>query len=565
MSVTTIQEIRLLPPLAIGRFGSSAEPMHNYDSVVTAGSGYRELRPAQTLMVNPVNGEIVASPTPAGPVRFKDGAGRVKPVCPFLEVWGRFDDDPDLRALTMNDLADLGRGPEHISWDVSFANLKMLRRTGQPADRVEARIAGITAHVQHTLIGHCANFKAGKSVAFGSVQYIKPTTAFPEIRLRFTPPAGLVYGHTASQVIPAGNAVYDRTRGTWDTHSDSSGVAAAAPDPRAHLPTIPTGIYATDLAAQNQGYLDDASDGIVTVTLMMPDGRKLSSFARAASGPPDYVPDSEPVRCMLDEFEQIAFGPDVQDVSVEQVLDIVRRALETMRLMNTEIWNQNYSRGAFASGQAAYATASLIHAGLLDTLSTGLAAPANSSARQAAHATLQQINAVLREYDAIGDVRPEGRRRMPAMMRGADGRDLAINRRRRNQLRLALDVFRPAAAEDTPVAAMGRMIVAFGAMAGLHSGFSEDGQTLAQRFAEPARVLDYLSKAVAKGAVATAAGLGGQPLVVPGDPAGSAFVRTISRAEHPMNGALSSYHDPGSGKSGIQVVEDWITSLGAGV
>jgi hypothetical protein len=564
MPVTDIHEIRLLPPLAIGRFGSSAEAMHNYDSVVPAGNGYRELRPAETLLVNAMTGEIVKH-TPVGPVRFKDGAGRVKPVCPFLEVWARFDGDADLRALTISDLASLGRGPEHISWDVSFANLKMLRRTGQPADRVEARIAGMTGHARHALIGLCANFKPGKSVPFGSVQYIKPTAEFPEIRLQFTPPRGLVYGHTASQIIPAGNAIYDRSRGTWDTHADTPGAAATAPDPRAHLSTIPQGIYARDPAGRNQGYFDDASDGIITVTLSMPDGRKLSSFARASSGPPDYVPDSEPVRCMLDEFEQIVFGPDAQDVSVEQVLDIVRRALETMRLMNTAALNDIYSGGAFAPGQAAYATTSAIHAGLLGTLSTGLTAPANSSARQAAHATLQRINAVLREYDSIGDLRPEARRRMPGMMRGADGLDLAINRRRRSQLRLALDVFRPAAAEDTPVAAMERMIVAFGAMAGLHAGFSEDGQSLAQRFSEPAKVLDYLTKAVAKGAVATAAGLGGQPLVVPGDPAGSAFVLTISRAEHPMNGPLSAYQDAGSGKSGIQVVKDWITSLGAGV
>ena len=401
-------------------------------------------------------------------------------------------------------------------------------------------------------------------MAFGSVQYITPTAAFPEIRLRFTPPGGLVYGHTASQVIPASNAIYDTTRGTWDNHDDQSGVAATAPDPRAHLFTIPRDIYARDTAGRNQGYFDDASDGIITVTLSMPDGRKLSSFARAASGPPDYVPDSEPIRCMLDEFEQIVFGPDVQDVSVEQVLDIVRRALETVRLMNTAAWNA-ISGNSFTPSQTAYATTSAIHAGLLGTLSTGLTAPANSSARQAAHTTLQRINAMLREYDAIGDMRPEARRRMPAMMRGADGQDMAINRRRRNQLRLALDVFRPTAAEDTPVAAMERMILAFGAMAGLHAGFSEDGQSLAQRFSEPAKVLDYLTKAGAKGFVATAAGLAGQPLVVPGDPAGSAFVLAISRGEHPMNGPLSTYQDAGSGKSGIQVVKDWITSLGAGV
>ena len=61
---------------------------------------------------------------------------------------------------------------------------------------------------------------------------------------------------------------------------------------------------------------------------------------------------------MQDEFEQIVFGPDARDVTVEQVIDIVRRALETMRLMNTEALNVIYSGGAFASGQAAYPAAS---------------------------------------------------------------------------------------------------------------------------------------------------------------------------------------------------------------
>ena len=110
MPVTDIKEIRILPPLALGRFGSSAEPMHNYETVVTPGTGFRELRPAETLLLNPSTGDIVAKETPPA-VRFKDGAGRVKPVCPFLEIWARFDDEAELRPLTLTELGDLQRGP----------------------------------------------------------------------------------------------------------------------------------------------------------------------------------------------------------------------------------------------------------------------------------------------------------------------------------------------------------------------------------------------------------------------------------------------------------------------
>lgn len=566
MPVTDVREIRILPPLAIGRFGSSSEPMHNYEAVITPGTGYRELRPAETLMLNPSTGEIIAKQTPTG-VRFKDGAGRVKPVCPFLEVWARFNDEAELRPLTLSELADLQRGPEHISWDVTFANLKVLRRTGDPGDRVEARITGITSHEGRPLQGDCANFKADRFIAFGSVQYVKPTTAFPEIRLRFTAPAGLVYGHTADAVIPAPNVVYDRTRGTWDTHSDSA-TPTGAPDPRAHIATMPSFIYArSTMPRRNLGYLDDACDGIVTATLTLKDGRQLSSFARASAGPPDYAPDSNPVRSMQDELEQMVFGPMVQNVSADEVLDIVRRAFETMRLMNTDVWNTAYSNGAFQPSMAAYATAHTIHSGLLDTLSKGLMAPPDSAERQVAHGALQQINAVLREYDTIGDQRAAARRRMPALMRGADSNDLAINRRRRSQLRKALEVFQPQpTGGDTPeTVAMIRMIGNFSAVAMLHTRFSEDGITLADRFSDPLKVLAYLRKAAAKGGIATAAGIAGRPLVVPGDPANSAFLQTISRPEHPMNGPLSSYSDATSGRTGLQVVADWITSLGAGV
>jgi hypothetical protein len=499
-------------------------------------------------------------------VRFKDGVGRVKPVCPFLEVWARYDNETELRPLTTRELQDLGLTPQAVTWDVTFANLKLLRRTGEPADRVTAAIAGIADHQRRSLDGRCPNFKSIGTVHLGWVQYVKPNNAFPEIRFRFTPPEGAVYGHTPDAAVSPQRAVYDSTRGTWDTHTDAA-VPTGSPDPRAHRPTIPPGIFATDpVIGNNLGYLDDSSDGIIAVTLTLSDGRRLSSFARASAGPPDYAPDSQPVRSMGDELEQLALGPTVQDVTVEEVLDIVRRALETMRLMDTANLNVRYAQNAFGTGGAAYRLAHDIHSSLLASLEKGLKAPANSTDRSNAHGTLMQLNSVLREYDAVADMRAAARRRMPALMRGADSNDLALSRRQRSKLSKALDVFQPApSGAGTEVAAMTRMIATFQAMAALHAGFSEDNRTLADRFADPAAVLEYLRKAVAKGAVATAAGLAGQPLVIAGDAPNSAFVRTISLPQHPMNASLSSYRDAATGKSGLEVVRDWITSLGPGV
>jgi hypothetical protein len=565
MPVTDIKEIRLLPPLAIGRFGDSAEPMHNYDAVIGSATGFRDLVPADTLIVEPNSGEILQKLRPAS-VRFKDGAGRIKPVCPFLEVWARFDAETELRPLTLTELGDLGRNPEHLFWDVAFANLKMLRRTGQPGDRVESNILGINDHARHRLAGRAPNFKADRSVHFGWVQYIKPSAEFPEIRFRFTPPTGQVYGWEQDSIISAQNAVYDATRGTWPRHSDGA-PPATAPDPRAHRTTIPTGIYAHNrTTGANLGYFDDSSDGIITVTLTTQDGRRLSSFARTSAGPPDFAPDSLPVRSMADELEQLALGPFVADVTIDEVLDIVRRALETMRLMDTAYWNRRYAGRAFDPTRAAYRTAHDIHTALLATLTTGLAAPADSNERRLAHASLTRLNEILREYDAVGDRSTASRQRMPALMKGADANDLALNRRQRSKLRRALKVFQPAPDQGSPeVAAMVRMIGTFQPMAGLHAQFSEDNRTLADRFADPPAVLDYLRKAAAKGAVATAAGLAGKPLVVAGDPQNSAFLLTVSRPEHPMNGPLSSYRDSQTGKSGLQVIQDWIASLGPGV
>src|SRR3954465_3141500 len=93
MSESDLREIRLLPPLAIARLGASSSPMDNYDVGLPKPNelGWRELTPATTFRVDEVSGEIVEASKPKV-LRFKDDKDQIRPVAPFLEMWGRFDD-----------------------------------------------------------------------------------------------------------------------------------------------------------------------------------------------------------------------------------------------------------------------------------------------------------------------------------------------------------------------------------------------------------------------------------------------------------------------------------------
>ena len=197
-----IRELRVLPPLAIARFGAAPTPMDNYNATTDPERplGYRHLSPAETLEVDPVSGEIARSFVP-GRVVFTEN-GLVRPVAPFLEVWALTDDE--LEPLTTQLLADNQASLADLRWRVEVANLKVFRRTGDDDDRVTADSGDITDHDAHPINGTAANFWPGKSIPFGSVRFIRPTPQHPEIRLRFTPGPGFVYG--ASRTAPAGPA-----------------------------------------------------------------------------------------------------------------------------------------------------------------------------------------------------------------------------------------------------------------------------------------------------------------------------------------------------------------------
>jgi len=441
-----ITEVRILPPLAIARLGAAPSPMDNYDVLVDPERplGMRTLRAAPTLRVDATTGAITAATTP-DTMRFTD-AGRVRPVAPFLEVWARVDGG-DLEPLTTTVLAADGLDASDVQWQVDVANHKAARRTGDADDRITATTGPLSDHAPHRLDGTSPNFWAGTVVPFGSVRYIRPTDDFPEIRLRFTPAAGHVYG--ASTTAPAGPStdpnlravVYDATRGGWARHVDG---ADGTPSP-----TAPGGIYAAGAGGVSRGYLDDACDGVVRVTLTT-GGQERSALARVGSGPPAYSPQSMPIRSVLHELEQVLHGPSVApaDARAADVEEIVRRAFESVRLMHTGVLNgPNAGMSAHDAGSGrrseAIMSPALVDTAALETLHESLLAALRAG-------TAPWFADVLRTYDQVGDLTNAGRRRMPAMMRGADGQHPALTRRQVDQVETLVRglVFPPDAPED---------------------------------------------------------------------------------------------------------------------
>ncbi len=465
-----LTEIRILPPLAIGRLGSAAEPVNNYDLEVSAHRplGFRAIVEAPTLVVDESTGAITARE--CRPVTFKDPEGRTRPVAPFLELWGRTarpagaaPGEDDWRHLTIHDL----KGAT-VRWRATLGNLKAFRQTGDVHDKVLATTGWFSGHARMPLAGRADNFLPGKQIPFGDVRYLRPTDEFPQIRVRYTPGHGYVYGSDAFVrnadgtyaadpldygLQPDANlrdVVFDSSKSRW------LGFNERIPPNTPPLPvfTVPTQTFAGQDGSSSgdwisRGYLDDQCDGVIEVEVHTGE-TTLRAFARLGAGPPAFVPDSYSIRTVYDELEQALLGPTVapddytDDELQTDVEEILRRTFETIRLMNTTIMNGNALRGQLV------VTSTMVQEDREDTARARepFMAPAlvDNHAVQSLHQNIFAVlrsgvppwfTGTLRRFDEVGDLTDRGRRKMPAMMCNSDGRYLCLTRRQYDKIRLA--------------------------------------------------------------------------------------------------------------------------------
>lgn len=469
----SIRELRILPPLAFGRLGSAPEPLDNFTILENDDHplDFRRIVPQETLRVDPKTGAISGSHTPAA-IAFRDGE-RIRPVAPFLEVFARVDRSRTWQPLTAGLLAKHGHRVRDVSWQVTVANRKVERRTADPNDAVEATTGWFSSHAAQPLAGHCANFVSKRRhIDFGSVRFIKPTRQYPEIRFRFSPAKGLIYGPNLSEAelaelrdahpeiyqVPKVRRIYNHKKGGWYQFEPPAGIDDNLPGYAGKFvsETLPPSLYAivppapcwlNNNVAISRGYFDDACDGIVEVRLRGNKGAKpLAAVARISAGPPMLVPDSLFVRHLGDELDQVIFGPKIEGESFEETRaraeDIIRRAFETVRFLNVAVMNGNPvdardpldidtmpaeeafdvlrpMRPVFSAQTADTLAIMRLHQQVFAALRAG-AAP--------------WFPALLRQPDQVADFTDHGRRKMPALMCGADGNYLALTHRQINTI-----------------------------------------------------------------------------------------------------------------------------------
>jgi hypothetical protein len=483
-----IHEIRLLPPLAIGRVGSAEVPLDNFSiETVPDSLGFRKIVPAETLVVNERTGEIEEAFVP-DEIQFKTTdhtRHHIRPVAPFIEVWARVGNATELKPLTMQDLVNAATSIQSVRWSVHVDNRKVVRRTGDPDDIVHAAIAPpFSDHDKKPLRGHCKNFVSPEdAIDFGSVRYIKPTKAHPEIRLQFTPAKGLIYGTKLTEEqqkaepakktgeggfeVPVERAIYDGSKRWWN-FSIPPGVRNS--DPKSYVfynETLPPALFAGDPApcwlndnvTVGRGLLDDTCDGIVQVSITFKEREKVrdpivertvTACSRIVAGPPAPVPDSLFVRHLADDLDQVIFGPEVpadEPVAVTRARaeDVVRRGYETVRFLNVAAMNGNPVDGRdpldidSMPAEEAFGTWRMMRPVFpehtVDTL-------AILTLHQRVFAALRSgaapwFSHVLRRPNEVADFTDAGRRKMPALMSGADGGYLALTHRQINTIQKA--------------------------------------------------------------------------------------------------------------------------------
>jgi hypothetical protein len=478
--MNTLQETWIYPPLSFARVGSAGIPVDNFhwgpNDVSPRGTGKTTLVPAETLDIDATG--TVTSRMPES-IRFKeivDGREAFRPVCPWLELHGRWlkEGRSMTGPITPNLLQSFGVALSDIRWTVQLANRKAYNMTLEPADIISAavEIAGDDSTVKQ-LLAHSQGAKPlvlpTSPLRFGRVQLSRPDARFPELRLRFFPPAGVVYGPKSLRTKIAQH-VAQFSEGTKE--EDDRWQEFQIPESRLVLSDIAawsnwvltTGDARTVPVLQfahlegpkgtrhSLGLIDDFSDSLITCSIALSAGQKIEAKARVVVTPPDFAPDRRHVVSLADDLkdrvdrnvEATYRNIPLSELSLE-MQDLFQRIWETMGLVNIDAMN---SKRDFArNGQPPYA---------MEASSGPL--PLTSHARRAHRrlAVLEALEDFFREREGRSEIgtipnypaprslsdlinappladgtTPPGNayRKMPALMRGSDGSPMTLTRR----------------------------------------------------------------------------------------------------------------------------------------
>lgn len=361
MPAISIDKIYFSPAIAVARLGASPVPMEAFtwaEDPSSFGAGRTVVVPQVSFHVLP-DGSI--DPYLPGDLQFKD-AGMIRPVCPFLEMhalYTRPGEPQQDTTLSPALLEEAGLGLHHLSFNVTAANRKASRHTGNDADSFEARILVLGNDYEKKELLAFTRSTSGtplvfenKPISLGSFQVIRSKITTQErlevdlrtIRVRFTPAKGQVYGppfavegqttdsRSRHMIVPEQNRILNPDSG-WARFTLIDG---------ASVPSTPADIYdgESDLYRDfhSWGVVDDTCDAVITATLA--DCKGGSACVCIVVGPPHYSPDRRPFYSLADEFadrDPGSFSPVGQpDQLSSLVVDLFRRILETASGINVE-------------------------------------------------------------------------------------------------------------------------------------------------------------------------------------------------------------------------------------
>jgi len=377
-----ITDLWLEPPLAIARVGGSDNPCPNYswsaNDVYPTGTAKTTVEPREALHLGP-DGRV--TPKKDEPLQFKDEEQGLRPVCPFFELHGRWviDGKEDCGPIRAALLRKLGIDLSSVIWTVRVANLKPFFYTRQRGDRIAADVVVAADDTTvHSLVGrspdapHPLVLPDSQGLPFGRVQVAAMSDDFPECRLRFTPPKGLVYGprdfneRLAKIIEGHGDSMWKPLDGGPPLRLDARQLIL---NPDAEWPkfidksedgfaTNPAGLFAADdsnapTVLPSLGLVDDISDGIVSCQC----GQHKAS-ARIVVAPPRFAPDRRPFVSIADGLTDRVRPDDVRDLKFlaedatsREIADFFERVLETVELINVDVLfavaaekNRNHAR-----------------------------------------------------------------------------------------------------------------------------------------------------------------------------------------------------------------------------